>query len=269
MNPIIKIEVVKALGGDTGTNTWRNTYHIELTDAMVAGDPDGPGIESLLFKNAAIAILQGETNLHLPGVIVERAVCSTPEPGDNAIPDSLRVIPWGRPGARPGNQNAKMLPLNNVLKVGFAAIVGRVGTNQYRGAVYTDDVVVSGGGYSIVPGIDQLLHDSLVGPWTAGGLNDRFRIVKFVNGVLVARPVTLINVLGMGNRQRTQKKRPKLPTTAHALLERLQELAAEYVLLTAATAVFDPALPAFVAILPALRAAYGKFGAPPALPPAP
>lgn len=213
MGKIITIKVVKNIDGLPPSSEWSNSYHIETTAAMDAGDAGGVDMESDALKAAAEGLMQMETNLHITNIRIERAVCTTPETADDALPEHLRVIPWGKLGTRAGAPNDVPIPLEAVLKVSFAAKTGRAGHNSYRGALWSGDVIISQGGYQIRSGVDANLRDAVVQGVVTAGVRDELRVVSIKAGVLTSRLVASIALDGVSTRQRTQKKRGKTPGT--------------------------------------------------------
>jgi hypothetical protein len=223
MAEIIEVKVVKNIDGQPPSASWSNTYHLELSPEMLAGDGFGVGIASGAFADAVNGIMQMETNLHVTNIRILRAVCTTVREDDKGAPESIRVVPWGKLAVRGPGPGDVALPLEVVLKVSFAGLTGRAGANQYRGALYSGDVNTTQNGYQLKAGIDNMLRDAVINGLNAEGARDYLRIVRRVGNVITARPVDSIVMIGVGLRQRTQKKRSAKIANPEAAKQAIKE----------------------------------------------
>ena len=209
MAKVFKVEIVKNLEGSPARDEWRNTYHIELTPDEEGGDYGGAGIASDGIVEDVNRLANGERNMHLQNVRILRAVISTPEEGDQNDPKSVRIIPYNFLGLRPIPVDQEPLPLTQVLRISFAARIGRAGMNQYRGVLLDGDVQLNEGAYQLPqPKAEELLNDLMAGVYLRN-LQNRLRVVSVRAGVVSSRVVASITVVGVSSRQRTQKKRGK------------------------------------------------------------
>lgn len=223
MAEVIVVKVVKNIDGQPSGAAWTNTYNIELTPEMTAGDVGGVGIASDAFAACVEGIMQMETNLHILNIRIQRAVCTTLRTDDKGAPESIRVIPWGKLAVRGGAPNDIPLPLEVVLKVSFSGKTGRAGTNQYRGALWSGDVNITQGGYQLKGGIDNMLRDAVINGLVAAQIREALRTVRRVGNVIAVRPVDTITVQGVSTRQRTQKKRSTKIANPEAAKQAIKE----------------------------------------------
>lgn len=207
MPTLVEIKIVKNVDGQPPASEWSNSYHIEMSAEMNAGDAGGVGIESDLFRIAAEKLMDFEKNIHVPLVRILRAVCTTPETGDDNLPEHLRVVPYGQLGRHESGPDDVLLPFNTVFKISFAGKTGRAGANSYRGVLWQSDVTVSSGGYKLRPVPNQNLLDTINQGIANTGIRNNLRIVSVKAGVVTSRFVASIQIAGVSNRQRTQKKR--------------------------------------------------------------
>ena len=232
MAQIYKIEIFKHLKGKSTHEEWSNVYHV-LDDSEFAD------VTSDRLDADCLSLLQMERNFHFETVQFDRGVISTYFPDEAGEKEIVRTIGYGDLGIRQLVLTDEMIPMTNVLAVSMSPKGGRQSIRTYRGALsdlstarYDGEIIL---GINEANTITQGIYQALRGPGTL----DRLVVPSVRNGVVAARHIHSIAVNGVRQRQRFQKKTPRVSYDEDAIRKRMEDAARELQFIIASMTTFD------------------------------
>jgi hypothetical protein len=222
---LFKIRLYKKLVGAPDDSEWSNEYEIEA--------PAAEGVEALDLTQAVADLERFEKTIHTFSVEFRRAVVSTIAPDDQPSQDGFRVLPLSGVGSIAGNNNNnKVLDLGKVLVISFTSVSGRASRHQYRGALDDQSTILQFGAFRL-SGINQPTFINAAQTLASSATGGLLRIVNVSRGNTVVRTVTAITVQGVGSRQTTARRKPKISLDDDAIITRLRALLKEASLVNA------------------------------------